>query len=138
MDRTPQRAEADRVVGVRLNAGRRETDHGAASRMTGFAAAQAILQIGKWQTTTLRRHSASQCGSRPPIKRCVRTATMPPDRPSPQRKQELMPISEKLKALIRSAWDDGAPCLLATQGRNGPNISPKGSMIVRSEERRVG
>ncbi len=25
-----------------------------------------------------------------------------------------MPISEKLKALIRSAWDDGAPCLVAT------------------------
>jgi hypothetical protein len=42
----------------------------------------------------------------------------------------LMPISEKLKALIRSAWDDGAPCLLATQGPNGPNISPKGSMVV--------
>ena len=41
-----------------------------------------------------------------------------------------MPISEKVKALIRSAWDDGAPCLLATQGPNGPNISPKGSMVV--------
>lgn len=41
-----------------------------------------------------------------------------------------MPISEKLKALIRSAWDDGAPCLVATQGPNGPNISPKGSMVV--------
>ena len=45
-----------------------------------------------------------------------------------------MPISEKLKALIRSAWDDGAPCLVATQGPNGPNISPKGSMIVFDEE----
>ena len=41
-----------------------------------------------------------------------------------------MPISEKLNALIRSAWDDGAPCLVATQGPNGPNISPKGSMVV--------
>ena len=41
-----------------------------------------------------------------------------------------MPISDKLKALIRSAWDDGAPCLVATQGPNGPNISPKGSMVV--------
>ena len=41
-----------------------------------------------------------------------------------------MTISEKLKSLIRSAWDDGAPCLLATQGPNGPNISPKGSMVV--------
>ena len=41
-----------------------------------------------------------------------------------------MPISEKLKGLIRCAWDDGAPCLIATQGPNGPNISPKGSMVV--------
>jgi len=41
-----------------------------------------------------------------------------------------MPISAKLKALIRSAWDDGAPCLVATQGPSGPNISPKGSMVV--------
>ena len=41
-----------------------------------------------------------------------------------------MAISEKLKALIRSGWDDGAPCLVATQGPNGPNISPKGSMVV--------
>jgi hypothetical protein len=46
----------------------------------------------------------------------------------------LMPISEKLKALIRSAWDDGAPCLLATQGPNGPNISPKGSMVVFDDD----
>ena len=45
-----------------------------------------------------------------------------------------MPISEKVKALIRSAWDDGAPCLLATQGRNGPNVSPKGSMLVFDDD----
>ncbi len=45
-----------------------------------------------------------------------------------------MPVSEKLKALIRSAWDDGAPCLLATQGPNGPNISPKGSMVVFDDD----
>jgi hypothetical protein len=45
-----------------------------------------------------------------------------------------MPISEKLKALIRSAWDDGAPCLVATQGPNGPNISPKGSMVVFDDD----
>ena len=31
----------------------------------------------------------------------------------------------KARKLIRSAWDDGAPCLVATQGPNGPNISPK-------------
>src|ERR1700744_4938840 len=41
-----------------------------------------------------------------------------------------MPFSEKIKSLIRSAWDDGAPCLVATQGPNGPNISVKGSMVV--------
>jgi Pyridoxamine 5'-phosphate oxidase len=45
-----------------------------------------------------------------------------------------MPISEKLRALIRSAWDDGAPCLVATQGPNGPNISPKGSMVVFDDD----
>jgi hypothetical protein len=45
-----------------------------------------------------------------------------------------MPISEKIKALIRSAWDDGAPCLVATQGPNGPNISPKGSMVVFDDD----
>jgi hypothetical protein len=45
-----------------------------------------------------------------------------------------MPISQKIRALIRAAWDDGAPCLLATAGPNGPNISPKGSMIVFDDE----
>ncbi len=41
-----------------------------------------------------------------------------------------MPISDKIKRLINNAWDDGYPCLLATTGANGPNISPKGSMLV--------
>ncbi len=41
-----------------------------------------------------------------------------------------MPISQKVKDLIRSAWDDGAPCLVATEGPDGPNISVKGSMVV--------
>ena len=45
-----------------------------------------------------------------------------------------MPISQKVKDLIRNAWVDGAPCLLATAGPNGPNISPKGSMIVFDDE----
>ena len=45
-----------------------------------------------------------------------------------------MPLSEKLKGLIKSAWDDGAPCMVATQGPNGPNISPKGSMVVFDDE----
>ena len=45
-----------------------------------------------------------------------------------------MPISQKLRDLIRNAWDDGAPCLLATQGADGPNISPKGSMVVFDDD----
>ena len=45
-----------------------------------------------------------------------------------------MPISQKVKDLIRSAWDDGAPCLVATEGPGGPNISVKGSMVVFDDE----
>ncbi len=41
-----------------------------------------------------------------------------------------MPLSPAIVTLIRNAWDDGYPCLLATSGREGPNITPKGSMIV--------
>ena len=41
-----------------------------------------------------------------------------------------MPMSDTLKTLIRNAWDDGYPCLLASTGREGPNITPKGSLIV--------
>src|SRR3984957_12037842 len=46
MDRAPQRAQADRVVGARLNAGRRQTHPSAGKRMMGVANAQAILQMG--------------------------------------------------------------------------------------------
>jgi hypothetical protein len=45
-----------------------------------------------------------------------------------------MPISEKIKALINNAWVDGYPCLLATQGADGPNISPKGSLLVFDDQ----
>ena len=45
-----------------------------------------------------------------------------------------MPISQKIKDLIYNAWTDGAPCLLATQWPDGPNISPKGSMLVYDDE----
>ena len=45
-----------------------------------------------------------------------------------------MPLSSTIITLIRNAWDDGYPCLLATQGREGPNITPKGSMIVFDDE----
>ncbi len=41
-----------------------------------------------------------------------------------------MPLSAQIKSLILSSWDDGYPCLLATSGCEGPNITPKGSMIV--------
>ena len=41
-----------------------------------------------------------------------------------------MALSDTIKTLIRNAWDDGYPCLLATHGPEGPNITPKGSMIV--------
>ena len=41
-----------------------------------------------------------------------------------------MPLSDTIKTLIRNAWDDGYPCLVATYGPAGPNISVKGSMIV--------
>lgn len=45
-----------------------------------------------------------------------------------------MPISQKIRDLILSAWDDGYPCFLATQGPDGPNISPKGSMVVFDDD----
>jgi Pyridoxamine 5'-phosphate oxidase len=41
-----------------------------------------------------------------------------------------MPLSDTIKTLILNAWDDGCPCLVATRGPAGPNISVKGSMIV--------
>jgi hypothetical protein len=41
-----------------------------------------------------------------------------------------MPISEKIKTMINNAWVDGYPCMLATAGKDGPNISPKGSLFV--------
>ena len=45
-----------------------------------------------------------------------------------------MAISEKIRKLIDNAWVDGYPCLLATAGPNGPNISPKGSMLVYDDD----
>jgi|GEM_PF-459558 len=43
-------------------------------------------------------------------------------------------LSDTIKTLIRNAWDDGHPCLVATNGPQGPNITPKGSMIVFDDE----
>ena len=45
-----------------------------------------------------------------------------------------MPISEKVRKLVDNAWVDGYCCLLATTGPDGPNISPKGSMLVFDDE----
>ncbi|HVX99539.1 MAG TPA: pyridoxamine 5'-phosphate oxidase family protein [Pseudorhodoplanes sp.] len=45
-----------------------------------------------------------------------------------------MPISDQIKSLISTAWADGYPCLVATVGPKGPNISPKGSMIVFDDQ----
>jgi hypothetical protein len=49
--------------------------------------------------------------------------------PTPYR-ESLMPLTDTMKSLIRSAWDDGFPLLVATSGPLGPNIAPKGSMIA--------
>jgi len=45
-----------------------------------------------------------------------------------------MPLPDTVKKLIFSAWDDGYPLLVATNGPQGPNITPKGSMIVYDDE----
>ena len=45
-----------------------------------------------------------------------------------------MAISDKIRALIDNAWVDGCPCMLATTGADGPNISPKGSMLVFDDQ----
>lgn len=45
-----------------------------------------------------------------------------------------MSYSEVIRNLISSAWDDGHVCLLGTVGEAGPNISPKGSMMVFDDE----
>ena len=45
-----------------------------------------------------------------------------------------MPLPAIFKTLIPAAWDDGTPLLVATVGPLGPNIAPKGSMIVYDDE----
>lgn len=45
-----------------------------------------------------------------------------------------MALSDKIKKLLNNAWQDGYPCLLGTTGANGPNISPKGSLVVFDDE----
>jgi uncharacterized protein len=45
-----------------------------------------------------------------------------------------MPISQKVRDLILNAWANDHVCLLGTVGKDGPNISPKGSMVVFDDE----
>jgi hypothetical protein len=45
-----------------------------------------------------------------------------------------MAINQKIKELINNAWVDGYVCLLATVGPDGPNLSPKGSMMVFDDQ----
>ena len=45
-----------------------------------------------------------------------------------------MAFSQQVKDLIFNAHSDNCVCMLATIGENGPNISPKGSMIVLDDE----
>ena len=45
-----------------------------------------------------------------------------------------MPLSQKIKDLLTTAWTDGYPCLVGTAGADGPNISPKGSLVVYDDE----
>lgn len=41
-----------------------------------------------------------------------------------------MPLAAEIRDLINQAWADGYPCLLGTSGQDGPNVSPKGSLVV--------
>ena len=45
-----------------------------------------------------------------------------------------MALSQTIKDLIATAWTDGYPCLVGTAGTDGPNISPKGSLILFDDE----
>ena len=45
-----------------------------------------------------------------------------------------MAFSDTIRRLIANAWEDGHVCLLGTAGENGPNISPKGSMMLFDDQ----
>jgi hypothetical protein len=45
-----------------------------------------------------------------------------------------MAFSETIRRLITNAWDDGYVCLLGTNGEQGPNVSPKGSMMIFDDQ----
>jgi hypothetical protein len=45
-----------------------------------------------------------------------------------------MKLSETIQKLINNAWNDGQVCLVGTVGPDGPNISPKGSLLVFDDD----
>ena len=45
-----------------------------------------------------------------------------------------MAFSQQIKDPIFNAHNDHCVCMLGTVGEDGPNISPKGSMIVLDDE----
>ena len=45
-----------------------------------------------------------------------------------------MAISQQIRNLIFNAHKDDCVCMLASIGEDGPNISPKGSMIVLDDD----
>jgi hypothetical protein len=45
-----------------------------------------------------------------------------------------MALSPELTQMLNTAWTDGYPVLLATTGPNGPNVSPKGSLVVYDDD----
>lgn len=45
-----------------------------------------------------------------------------------------MPLPDTIKALIKSAWEDGVPLIVATAGPDGPVMGPKGSLVVYDDE----
>jgi uncharacterized protein len=45
-----------------------------------------------------------------------------------------MSFSDLVRNSINNAWEDGYPCLLGTAGPDGPNISPKGSMMLFDDQ----
>lgn len=45
-----------------------------------------------------------------------------------------MAFSQEIKDLIFNAHKDDCVCMLGTVGKDGPNISPKGSMIVLDDD----
>ena len=45
-----------------------------------------------------------------------------------------MPYSEVIQRLVASAWVDNQPCLVGTTGPDGPNISPKGTVMLFDDD----